>query len=289
MSGIRERLVLFGPGQAMVGVLCEPPPESAVAGAPAVLMANVGVNHRVGPNRLWVELSRRLASAGIPALRFDLSGMGDSESRPGNEAELERGCADLRDAMDALASRGVATHFVLVALCSGVDPAHVVARDDPRVAAAAFIDGYAHHTVGWYLRRNTVRYLEPRRWRLLFKRGLQRLRHGPPKPQAQAIYTRQYPDGRTLEHDYGVMVDRHVGLLFVFTGGMASLYNYAGQFFDMFRRDFRPHVQVEFLPRADHVFFNGVERERLLKRLVAWIPTVAQRPVVADATTRSVQ
>lgn len=285
MSAIRERLVTFGPGQGLLGVLCEPSPDSAMAGAPAVLMANVGVNHRVGPNRLWVELSRRLASAGIPALRFDLSGMGDSEPRPGNDSELERGRADLSDAMDALMERGVATRFVLVALCSGVDSAHVVTRDDPRVMAATFIDGYAHRTAGWYLRRHTKRYLEPRRWLLLFKRVLQRLRNGPARPRPQAIYTREYPDAATLEHDYGLMVDRSVGLLFVFTGGVAPQYNYAGQFFRMFRRDFRRDVQVEFLPRADHVFFNGVERERLLKRLVGWIPTVASQPAPQGSRT----
>jgi hypothetical protein len=201
--------------------------------------------------------------------------MGDSEPRPGNDSELERGRADIADAMDVLQSRGVATRFVLIALCSGVDSAHVVARDDSRVVAAAFIDGYAHRTTGWYLRQNTKRYLEPRRWQLLFQRAVQRIRNGAPRPKPPPIYTRQYPDVATLEHDYGLMVDRHLGLLFVFTGGMEPQYNYAGQFFEMFQRDFRPHVQVEFLRRADHVFFNSFERERLLKRLVGWITDTA--------------
>lgn len=249
-----------------------------------MLMANVGVNHRVGPNRLWVELSRRLASAGIPALRFDMSGMGDSEPRPSNEGELERGRADITDAMDVLVSRGVATHFVLVALCSGVDPAHVVARDDSRVSAAVFIDGYAHRTAGWYLRQHSVRYLQLRRWQLLFRRVMRRLRNGPQTRPPQ-IYTREYPDAPTLERDYGLMVERQAGLLFVFTGGVEPHYNYAGQFHDMFRRDFRDQVSIEFMPRADHVFFNAVERERLLKRLVSWIPAVAQRPAAAGASS----
>lgn len=275
---------MFGPAQGLLGVLSEPSPGSAKAGAPAVLMANVGVNHRVGPNRLWVELSRRLASAGIPSLRFDLSGMGDSLPRLDNADEIERGRADITDAMDALEGRGIATHFVLIALCSGVDPAHVVARDDPRVTAAAFIDGYAHRTAGWYLRQHTVRYFEPRRWRLMFKRVMSRLRDGPPRQGSRQIFTRQYPDAATLERDYGRMLERHAGLLFVFTGGTALQYNYPDQFFDMFQRDFRQRVQVEFLPRADHVFFNGIERERLLKRLVGWIPTAAARPAAADVS-----
>lgn len=285
MSAVRERLVMFGPGQGLLGVLCEPSADSVVAGAPAVLMANVGVNHRVGPNRLWVELSRRLASTGIPAFRFDLSGMGDSMTRQDNEAELERGRADITDAMDTLATRGVANQFVLVALCSGVDPAHVVARDDPRVTAAVFIDGYAYRTFGWYLRWYTVRYLQVRRWRLLLKRAVQRLRSGRPQQKQPSVYTREYPAAASLEHDFGLMVDRHVGLLFIFTGGTEPHYNYAGQFFDMFRRDFRRSVQVEFLPRADHVFFNGVEREQLLKRLVSWIPEVARRSTSTGAAS----
>lgn len=285
MSVARERIVTFGPGQCLIGILCEPPQGAAAPGAPAVLLATVGTNHRVGPNRLWVELSRELAAAGIPALRFDLSGMGDSEPRPGSENELERGRLDMTDAMDALISRGVATRFVLVALCSGVDAAHVVTRDDPRVAAAVFIDGYAHRTSGWYLRHHTLRYFEQRRWRLYFERLARRLRHGPPSKAPQALYTRQYPDVATLERDFAVMVDRHLRLLFVFTGGTDRHYNYAAQFHAMFRRDFRPHVDVDYLRRADHVFFNGVERERLLGRLVAWIAaaTLAPAPTAVSA------
>jgi hypothetical protein len=201
--------------------------------------------------------------------------MGDSDPRPGTENELERGRLDLTDAMDALASRGVATRFVLVALCSGVDPAHVVARDDARVAAAIFIDGYAHRTSGWYLRQHTSRYLELRRWRLSFKRLGQRLREGPPPPKPAALYTRQYPDVPTLERDFGAMVDRGLKLLFLFTGGMELHYNHVDQFYRMFRRDFRPYIDVAYLRRADHVFFNGFERERLLARLKAWIAAIA--------------
>jgi hypothetical protein len=250
-------------------------------------MANVGVNHRVGPNRLWVDLSRALAAAGIPALRFDLSGMGDSEPRPGTESELDRGRFDVTDAMDEMVSRGIATRFALVALCSGVDPAHVVARDDPRVAAAIFIDGYAHRTPGWYLRRYTTRFFEPRRWRLFVERAADRLRNGPPPPRPPPLYVRQYPDVATLERDIGVMVDRHLRLLFVFTGGMGLHYNHADQFHKMFRRDFRPHVELDYLRRADHVFFNGVERERLLARLKAWITAATISPRSPDMSRGS--
>jgi pimeloyl-ACP methyl ester carboxylesterase len=37
-----------------------------------------GTGHRIGPNRMWVELARRWAALGVPSLRLDLAGAGDA-------------------------------------------------------------------------------------------------------------------------------------------------------------------------------------------------------------------
>ena len=50
----------------------------------AVLL-NAGALRRIGPNRTWVELSRRWAARGVPTVRMDLEGIGDSD---GDERSL---------------------------------------------------------------------------------------------------------------------------------------------------------------------------------------------------------
>src|SRR5205823_6146413 len=44
----------------------------------AVLL-NGGALRRIGPNRTWVELARRWSARGIPTVRIDFEGIGDSD------------------------------------------------------------------------------------------------------------------------------------------------------------------------------------------------------------------
>jgi hypothetical protein len=60
----------------MVGILSLP----AAPGPRGVLVVTGGPQYRVGSHRQFVLLARALAARGVPVLRFDLRGMGDSES-----------------------------------------------------------------------------------------------------------------------------------------------------------------------------------------------------------------
>jgi alpha/beta superfamily hydrolase len=73
---VRESIVRFGDGQRTFGVLSEPAGKPAAG--PAIVLSNAGSAHHVGPNRLYVLLSRALSAAGFRCLRFDLPGLGDS-------------------------------------------------------------------------------------------------------------------------------------------------------------------------------------------------------------------
>ncbi len=93
-----------------------------VPGAPAALFLNVANQHHVGPNRLWVELARQWAGAGIRSLRLDLSGLGDSPHRQGSPGRWEcfkpEAFDDVVDAARWL-SPDDPSNVVLVGLCSG--------------------------------------------------------------------------------------------------------------------------------------------------------------------------
>jgi hypothetical protein len=273
---MKERVHSFGPDKVLVGVSTEPAPEVLRPGAPTVILSNVGLNHRVGPFRVWVELARRLAALGFPTLRFDLSGLGDSEPRRDTHGELERAVLDMQESMDFLQHKKGASKFVLMGLCSGVDSVHTVSVKDPRVAGAVWIDGYAYRTTGYYLRRYTSHYLNPNRWRrFIARKRLERNLHKERQETGvgEEIYVREYPTEQKLSQDLDALVARQAKLLFIYTGGVHYTYNYGTQFFDMFQKDYRGRIDIDFFERADHLFSFLADRLALLDRLTSWMDT----------------
>src|ERR1700758_722935 len=62
-------------GERMLGILSRPD----VPATRGVLIMVGGPQYRVGSHRQFLLLARHLAAHGVPALRFDYRGMGDSE------------------------------------------------------------------------------------------------------------------------------------------------------------------------------------------------------------------
>jgi alpha/beta superfamily hydrolase len=132
-----ETAVQFGASGSLVGVLTRPEP----ARAPAVILLNAGSIHRVGPNRIYVQLARSVAARGFCALRFDFSGIGDSGSRPDNLPFELSAVAETRQAMDYLETAENVHAFVLAGICSGADVAVRAACRDRRVVGVVAING----------------------------------------------------------------------------------------------------------------------------------------------------
>jgi pimeloyl-ACP methyl ester carboxylesterase len=134
-----ERVIQFGPAQGLVGILTEPdePPAQAL---PAVVLLSAGLMHRVGPNRLYIQMARALAREGHTVLRFDFSGLGDSRPRADHLPYHQSAPAEARDAIDWLAQHGGVQHVVLIGHCAGAVFSLLVARDDPRVVGAVMIN-----------------------------------------------------------------------------------------------------------------------------------------------------
>lgn len=113
---IEERCRRLGPS-GLFGIETAP---AGDAGGPVVIMANSGTDSHVGPNRLWVDLARQLAARGLRSLRFDLSGIGDSPTRPGQPAAVSYAPDAIDDLCDVAAavSPDDPSNVVLVGLCS---------------------------------------------------------------------------------------------------------------------------------------------------------------------------
>jgi pimeloyl-ACP methyl ester carboxylesterase len=106
-------------------------------------MLNVGTNHRVGPNRLYVKMARTWARMGYAVLRFDLAGIGDSRAAEGySQSRLysKDAIADVQSAMAFLERFRRIDRFVLVGLCSGAYVAFHTALADPRVVGEVLIN-----------------------------------------------------------------------------------------------------------------------------------------------------
>jgi pimeloyl-ACP methyl ester carboxylesterase len=291
---VKERAVTFGSTGGLVGVLAEPEGATAAA-APTVLLFNIGLNHRVGPGRLNVDLARALAAAGYRSLRFDLSGLGDSEARADGSSDAERAILDLREAMDFLQKRCGSATFVPVGLCSGTDGAHGVALADERVRGAVFIDGYAYPTFGYGLRHalEKARYATSGfRWSRMVKRRLRRvlgLAHDEDRETGapMTIFERTYPPRSDFRAALDALVARGVSLLFVYTAD-AWFFNHASQFAPMVGwSELPPGVIVERWAEADHSFSTVAPRRRLVARLVAWMEEAFPAPRTDTARERS--
>ncbi|MBF5042076.1 hypothetical protein FGE12_06690 [Aggregicoccus sp. 17bor-14] len=287
---MRERVYAFGPEDSLVGVVTEPAPGTERAGAPGVILTNIGLNHRVGPYRLNVELARALAADGYTVLRFDLSGRGDSEARKDSRTDAERAVLDMREAMDLLQKKRRLERFALVGLCSGVDSVHAVSVQDPRVVGVTWLDGYGYRTRGYQLRWYTLRFLDRGAWRHFLHERLRRLGHGGPAPrevqEQQAVFSREYPQPAALARDVQALVARGVRLLFLYTGGARTEYIYRDQFFDMLGlHALRGQLEVELWREADHLFSSHAMRVQLLARLRTWMAGFAA-PASAAAPAR---
>ncbi|MET0342508.1 MAG: alpha/beta fold hydrolase [Polyangiales bacterium] len=144
-DGVRETPIRFGPSDGLFGIHTQPAEHARAprsGGYTAILMLNVGTNHRVGPNRLYVRMARHWARAGYHTLRFDLAGMGDSRAAAGYAtARLysKDSVADVQAAIDALAARGC-ERFVLLGLCSGAYAAFQTTLADGRVVAQVLLN-----------------------------------------------------------------------------------------------------------------------------------------------------
>ncbi|MCC7416395.1 MAG: alpha/beta fold hydrolase [Acidobacteria bacterium] len=134
-----EHVVRFGASGELFGIFTEPIAAERRA-RPCLVFINAGLVHRVGPNRLHVKLARRLAARGFASIRFDLSGIGDSQHRsdgvPADEAAVQDACRVMLAAETGL---GLGP-FILVGLCSGAVTAFRAAVRDPRVVGAVLMN-----------------------------------------------------------------------------------------------------------------------------------------------------
>ena len=147
-----ERALAFACGDDWLYGVASLPEQASRCG---VLIVVGGPQYRAGSHRQFTLLARSLAGAGIPAMRFDYRGMGDSE---GGMRSFESVTEDISAAIDRFFEEVPGLERVaLWGLCDGAAAAAMYARQDPRVCGLALLnpwvrteDGAARATIRHY-------------------------------------------------------------------------------------------------------------------------------------------
>jgi exosortase A-associated hydrolase 1 len=139
---LREEAITFDcHGDRLVGIVSHPTPPGADTASDLALVVVVGGPQvRTGSHRQFTQLCRFVAAAGMPALRFDVRGMGDSS---GALRSFEHISDDIAAAIGALQAHAPGIkRVVLWGLCDGASAAlmYQQAHADPRVAGLVLLN-----------------------------------------------------------------------------------------------------------------------------------------------------
>jgi exosortase A-associated hydrolase 1 len=111
-----------------------------------VLIVVGGPQYRVGSHRQFVLLARHLAAHGVPVMRFDYRGMGDSEGDARNFEDVD---SDIRHAVDRFFLEVPTIKEVVIwGLCDAASAAMFYAHKDPRVSGLVLLNPWARTDQG---------------------------------------------------------------------------------------------------------------------------------------------
>jgi len=268
---------------ALYGVLALPEQPAARG----VLIVVGGAQYRAGSHRHFVLLARQLAQAGIPVLRFDYRGMGDSD---GDSRGFEQVGDDIRAALDRFAIEVPAVREVVIfGLCDASCATLFYAHRDPRICGLVLANPWVRTSEGLaktYLRHYYLaRLLDRELWRKVasgrfgyreaarsFLRtlaGALAFRAGKPSEAMDAGGNRPLPE-RMLEG-----LRRFNGrVLFILSGNDLT----AKEFLDMAEGsgEWRellasPRVARRLLADANHTFSRRDWRDQLGRWMTEWL------------------
>src|SRR5581483_403725 len=270
-GGWSERpVVLDTPRGRLVAVACEPP--AARRPGDWVLFLNSGRVRRIGPNRLVTSYARAWARLGVPSLRLDLGGIGDSDGEPADDevpADYDeawyyrsRFDDDVRDTLDFLARDAAATRFAIIGLCSAATWALKAALVDERTAGAALVnprvllpDPRGRPLRAWARMRGTL--VRPWLWPGLRGQGVRTLVADAARGAGLAVTGRGDPAWqRELVLDaLGRLRPRRTTLSMIFTAGDAGIEYLERHLGSGYRSVLEAHgVTFDVVAGPDHTF-----------------------------------
>jgi pimeloyl-ACP methyl ester carboxylesterase len=302
----RQTAVVFTnrSGLRMFGVLHEPVRPSP--GTLGVVLLSPGVKMRVGPQGLYRRLTELLVRIGLPVLRFDFYGLGDSEGDLQedvlrdvyNHIEVGRFVDDTIDAMNWMQERCGTRRFVLSGLCGGAITGLLAGHRDQRVAgllalgitpvlASRAADASAYMTQGQlaasrqkYIRRLLV----PKAWfrlltfradyRLIWRFTAQLLRPKPRVEAAPAVPPENDNANPLFPPAFFSMLSTRRPLLLIFGGADRLRWEYEEKFVARHRQrlaELPPLTDVHVVEHANHVLSMSEWQQDMLAASEQWL------------------
>lgn len=271
-----ERVYNFGTNNELSGILTIDESEHQRRQAPSILFLNAGFLHKSGFNRFNTDLARQLSIYGYSSLRFDLHGLGDSATCLPSVDYEKQVIIDIQQAIDEVTARSDTQKCIIIGLCSGADFAHAAAMIDRRISGLVLLDGYAYRTLKYYIRDfgpgiinpyRSIRFVVNRIWKCFCSTPSQKSPN-----RGKEVYIRSFPPKKQVIKELQELIDRGVKLFFVYSGGIPLYYNYADQFFDMFRSvKFKGMVFHQYFKEADHTYTIVSIRQKLKSAISEWI------------------
>lgn len=256
-----------------------------------VLVVVGGPQYRAGSHRQFTLLARDLAAYGVPVLRFDCRGMGDSEGEPRIFEDIEE---DLQCAIDRFMEEIPGLDEVVIwGLCDAASAALFYAHRDPRVTGLVLLNPWVRTEHGeakaylkhYYLRRFLQREFWSKVWKGEFKYW------SAARSFIQTIGTvaggrrnepAQQAAGASESCEPAKLPDRMLDGLRRFNGKTLLIISgndlTAQEFSDLVsaspewqRLLSAPHISRQNLPAADHTFSRRVWRDQVACSTRNWI------------------
>jgi len=271
-------------------------------GDTAIVILNQGPLDRSGAHRMSVRYARRWAAHGVPVLRFDARGVGDSEGDwaiPEDGApikmlykNIEEGAwtLDTRAAIDHLCATTSARNIVLVGCCGGAVSALHAAAEHPAVVGVVMVGmpvrpwavigidsivasqveyeakGYVKKLGRWNAWRRF--FTGESDYRLLWGIGARYVRErvfGASNDQRTSLNASMLRSFRSVQASGKRM-------LFVFPENDYLWVEFRDLFLPMFND--RPPFDLHIIPGANHTFTEVVWQEQLFSKLDNWLQSL---------------
>ena len=271
MNDLHEKIVRFGQPVPINGILTEA--STAKENAPCVLIMNSGLMHHVGTCRFSVQLARELAGQGIPSLRFDFPGIGDSVARRGRTYDQESAVEDIRAVMDEMEAQHNMKKFALYGLCSGAYNGYHTAIVDDRVVGIAQIDPYAYRTKDWYWRHYLPRLINISLWPEMIRDKLPWRKNAANDDVINDDSADiQAPSRNEVIAGYQKIISSGKKVLVIMTFGTNPNLNHEDQFYAMFSGvDWQDQLSYFFFPDCSHIITEPEYQVKLLDIISNWV------------------
>ena len=271
---MKEFPILFGPGDALMGVVTSPADGPSVP--VACVLYNMGATYRAGPRRINVKIARQMARLGFTSIRFDLSGLGDSAPPVDPKGFMAQSALDLQAAMNTVETVLGIRRFIVIGFCSGAVNGLAVAQLDPRVIGLLMFDGFSFPT-GRVLKERNLRRLLALPFNPAVREKTMRWLRRKVNAQAPDIFSYEAADAGMERYREAVtrLLERGTAVLALYSGTLQAHDRGRDQLSLLGDAQLLQRIDYRFVADIDHTLTTVASQRIFLQLLGDWAVALA--------------